>query len=249
MKNILKLVFQVVNFGGVQWTSLIDYPDTVCTTLFTVGCNFRCPYCYNRSLVLPEEFPPFGEYPSAELMQKLISRQKLVSAVTLTGGEPTLHKDLPEFISNLKENGFKVKLDTNGTAPQMIQTLLADHLLDFIAVDYKAPAEQYDELVGMPGAYELVEQTLNILCHPTADIPVEIRTTFPPPLLEPGDLTRIAKELQQFGVKRYALQMAINPGTGFVIRDFKLGSIDRKAIHKVALEISSWFEEFILREN
>jgi pyruvate formate lyase activating enzyme len=239
----------LIKIGGVQWTSLIDYPEQVCTTLFTIGCNFRCPYCYNRSLVLPEEYPPLNIHPTEKVLDRLKSRKDLVSAVTITGGEPTLQKNLPDFLKILREMEFKIKIDTNGTAPDMIQEILRLNLADFIAMDYKAPSSQYDELVGMPGAYELVAETLKILTQPKIEVTVEVRTTFPPPLLETEDIVLIAKELRKQGVKRYALQTAADLGSGFIIPQFKLEHHDSKALKRIVAEISPWFETFILREN
>lgn len=121
-----------MRFGGIQKTSLIDYPDKIATVLFTSGCNLRCPYCHNWRLILN----PTGPYLSAEdALKTLEERKRFIDAVVITGGEPTINADLPDFICTLKENSYLVKLDSNGLLPDMLEKCVPH--LDYIAVDVK----------------------------------------------------------------------------------------------------------------
>ncbi|HOL20202.1 MAG TPA: anaerobic ribonucleoside-triphosphate reductase activating protein, partial [Candidatus Hydrogenedens sp.] len=120
-----------MKIGGIQPFSLSDYPGCVSAILFTQGCNFRCPFCHNPSLVLPELFQ--SPIPQEEIMQFLHLRMDKLDGVVITGGEPTIHSDLVVFIEQIKEMGYKVKLDTNGSNPQVVEELLQRNLIDYCA--------------------------------------------------------------------------------------------------------------------
>jgi pyruvate formate lyase activating enzyme len=129
-----------VELKGWVRTSLIDYPDHIASVLFTGGCNFRCPMCHNADLVLrPTEVPTL---PEKEVWDFLSRREGLVDGVVITGGEPTLQPDLAPFIRRLKDTDLDVKLDTNGYLPDVLKTLLSEGLLDYVALDIKAPPEK-----------------------------------------------------------------------------------------------------------
>ncbi len=152
-----------MTIGGLEKFSLIDYPEHLSAVVFTKGCNFRCHFCYNPMLVWPEkelgkskyESPFLGDqknHPSKEeddFFDFLKSRTGKLDAVVVSGGEPTLHQDLPDFIQKIKKLKFKVKLDTNGTNFEMLAGLIKDHLIDYIAMDIKAPIDKYDLIVGV----------------------------------------------------------------------------------------------------
>lgn len=132
---------------GLQKLTLLDFPGRVAAIVFTGGCNFRCPFCQNSSLVLaPQSVPEISE---DEFRQFLRKRRGLLDGICVTGGEPTLHADLPEFLASIKDAGYLVKLDTNGTNPDMLQALLADGLLDYVAMDIKAGPENYARVCGL----------------------------------------------------------------------------------------------------
>ncbi len=132
---------------GLQKLTLLDFPGRVAAIVFTGGCNFRCPFCQNSSLVLaPQSVPEISE---EEFRQFLRKRQGLLDGICVTGGEPTLHADLPEFLSSIRDAGYLVKLDTNGTNPDMLESLLADGLLDYAAMDVKAGPENYARVCGL----------------------------------------------------------------------------------------------------
>ena len=126
-----------MKIGGLQKVSLIDYPGLICATIFLQGCNFRCSYCHNPELVNPQLFSPGLE--EKEVLDFLKTRRGTLDGVTITGGEPTIQDDLASFIKKIKKLGFVIKLDTNGSQPQIIKALLDEKLLDFVAMDIKGP--------------------------------------------------------------------------------------------------------------
>ncbi|MCS7115153.1 MAG: anaerobic ribonucleoside-triphosphate reductase activating protein [Nitrososphaerota archaeon] len=189
-----------MKFSGLQKTSLIDYPDKVAAVLFTPGCNLRCPYCYNWRIVVDPK-PPFLNENTA--MQILEERKKYVDAVVVTGGEPTIHKELPRFLKRLKEKGFAVKLDTNGLNAKVLEECLP--YVDYVALDVKTTPEKYSLL----GAKETAELMRTIEFLKAGKVEYEFRTTVVPKLVEEGDIARIGEIVK--GAENYALQQFI-PG-------------------------------------
>jgi pyruvate formate lyase activating enzyme len=166
-----------MHIAGFQKISLLDYPKTPCAIIFTQGCSFRCAFCHN-----PELIPMQGGTAAIadEVVAKLEEHKNIVSAVTITGGEPTLQKDLPEFMRGLKEKGFKVKLDTNGVTPAMVKIIIDKELADYFAMDIKQRWEKYDEVVrvGSPALIERVKETFSLIQN--SGVPHEFRTTILP---------------------------------------------------------------------
>ena len=146
---------------GLNKTTLLDYPGHVAATIFTGGCNFRCPFCHNGDLVLrPETMPTYTE---EEIFSFLKKRKPVLSGVCITGGEPTLQKDLPDFISQIKDMGYLVKLDTNGSNPQMLSLLLNNSLLDYVAMDIKSGKSDYAHVAGCnPALLSNIEASVEI---------------------------------------------------------------------------------------
>ncbi|MBU4142880.1 anaerobic ribonucleoside-triphosphate reductase activating protein [Patescibacteria group bacterium] len=188
-------------FGGLQKLTLIDYPGRLAATVFTVGCNFLCPYCHNPELVDPKKMKNQPRVSEQEILDFLATRQGLLEGVCLTGGEPTLFADLPEFIKKIKAMGFLVKLDSNGSNPQMLEKLLAENLVDFIAMDIKAPLEKYKKIVGEKVILENIQRSTELV-RSAPDY--EFRTTVLPALLTQKDILSIGRWLQ--GAKKYYLQ-------------------------------------------
>ena len=181
-------------------TSLIDYPQHIATVVFTIGCNWDCWYCQNRPLLSQNE-------PSttiAEFFDFLRSRQQWLDGVVVCGGEPTLHPDLFDFIKDIKSLGYDVKLDTNGSHPEVISRLLEANLLDYIAMDIKAPLSRYDCICGRKVDIEAIQQSIHIIKN--SNIDYEFRTTVSPDL-GISDLLDIAKLIQ--GARIYYLQQYI----------------------------------------
>ncbi len=181
----------------MQKSTLIDWPDKVACVLFTSGCNMRCPYCYNKDVVLGHA----NIIDNKEIVQFLKDRKGLLEGVVLSGGEPTLQKDLLEFIQELKDLGYKIKLDTNGTNPQMIQHLLKKNLLDYIAMDIKAPKEKYEQNTQININVNDIEQSIKLVKQAPD---YEFRTTVVPTLLDKQDIIKIAKWLSP--AKKFYLQ-------------------------------------------
>lgn len=162
-----------MRIGGFLPLSLSDFPGRVASVLFTVGCNLRCPWCHNPSLVEGAE----GETPEG-ILERLAARRRLVDALVVTGGEPCLWPELPAFLRGVKALGMAVKLDTNGSRPAMLEALLAEGLVDFVAMDLKGPLGDYGTVAGVPLPAAAFEKSLRLLG--TAAIPCELRTTVVP---------------------------------------------------------------------
>lgn len=189
-----------MKIGGVQKLSLVDYPGHTCVALFTIGCNMRCGYCHNPELVLPERYAP--TIPSDEILQFLATRVGRVEGVAISGGEPTMHEDLPDFIRQIRKLGFRIKLDTNGTNPSMLATLYEDALLDFVAMDIKAPLYKYQQVVARPIDIEAIKTCIDMIKH--SGIGHEFRATIVKSQLSHEDIKAIAHLVD--GAERFALQ-------------------------------------------
>ncbi|MBL7170070.1 MAG: anaerobic ribonucleoside-triphosphate reductase activating protein [Candidatus Aenigmarchaeota archaeon] len=184
---------------GFQKTSLIDYPGNICSIIFLSGCNFRCNYCYNPELVLDEKLPEIKE---KEVLKTLEERKKFIDGVTITGGEPTIHKELPILIKKIKKIGLLIKIDTNGTNPEMLNYLIKNKLIDFIAMDIKNVFEKYKETANVNVNINKIKESVKIIKE--SGIEHEFRTTVLPRLHIQEDIIKIAKELKD--AKKYVLQ-------------------------------------------
>jgi pyruvate formate lyase activating enzyme len=193
-----------MKIGGLRRVSLIDYPGLICATIFLQGCNFKCPYCHNPELVDPGLFRT--SIKENTVMEFLDSRKGKLDAVTICGGEPTIQDDLNRFIKQIKKMGFAVKLDTNGSQPNVIKALIAEKLLDFIAMDVKAPLDKYKEIVKTNVNQDSVKESIKIILK--AKVPYEFRTTLVQSQLEENDILQIGKLIT--GASHYVLQNFIN---------------------------------------
>jgi len=196
-----------MKIGGIQKLSLIDYPGKLACTIFLMGCNFRCPFCYNPELVLPEKIQKHISISEKDFFNFLRERKGMIEGVVLGGGEPTVFEKLVSFTKKIKKEGFLVKLDTNGSNPEMLEALVRQKLVDYIAMDVKAPKEKYSTIVGWKDAsfnylLEKIEKSIEILKENQIDY--EFRTTVVPSLLEKEDILKIAQWIA--GAKRYVLQ-------------------------------------------
>jgi pyruvate formate lyase activating enzyme len=190
-----------MRLGGLQKTSLIDYPGKMCAIVFTIGCNFHCPYCHNPELV-DETAEDISE---EEFFRFLHSRIGLLDAVTITGGEPTLHDDLLLFIHRIKQMGFLVKLDSNGTNPSLLRELITAELIDYVAMDIKSPLRKYSETVARPVDLEHIQESISLLLE--NKVPYEFRTTVVKALLPKEDFSEIGELIR--GATIYYLQKFI----------------------------------------
>ena len=158
-----------MRIGGLQKVTLLDYPGKVACTVFLSGCNLRCPYCHNPGLVLPEQSEG-SEIPEAEVLSFLERRKGKLDGVCITGGEPTLQPELPEFLEKLRRLGYAVKLDTNGTNPAMLKALLHERVLDYVAMDIKNSPSRYAETCGGIDCLSRVRESAALLLPYAADV-------------------------------------------------------------------------------
>ena len=178
-------------FGGFQKTDLINYPGYVASTVFTRGCNFRCPYCHNPEFVIQgSDQTYFGEtYTEDEVLSYLERRKGFLDGLVISGGEPTLHSDLVPFIQKVKALGLKIKLDTNGSRPEILSSLIEEGFLDYVAMDIKAPLKKY-HMLGFTDTDSILK-SIRILEECGVDH--EFRTTCPRIILDAEDFPEMGK--------------------------------------------------------
>lgn len=186
--------------GGLQRFSLIDYPDKICAIIFTQGCNFRCPYCHNPELIDPQNFQSL--IPEQEILSFLKKRKGKLDGVEVTGGEPTLQPDLLEFLKKLKKLGYLIKLDSNGSNPDLLEKVIQSKMVDYLALDVKAPLEKYREIVKVDVDSGKIRESIKLIMD--SGLNYEFRTTIVQSQLNPNDLVNIGKLLK--GANRYVLQ-------------------------------------------
>jgi len=187
-----------MKFSGLQKTSLVDYPNKVASVLYTPGCNLRCPFCHNWRIAVDPK-PPFLQ--EAVALEILGARKKYVDAVVVSGGEPTMHKELPKFLAKLKEKGFQVKLDTNGFYPEVLEECLP--YVDYVALDVKTSLEKYS-LLGAENT-AVFQRAIEML--KTGKVEYEFRTTVVPEFVTAEDVVCIGEITK--GVKTFAFQQFV----------------------------------------
>ena len=191
--------------GGLQKLSLLDYPDRTCCTVFTVGCNFTCPFCHNASII----YKPFSgqTIPENEILDFLKKRKGLLDGVCITGGEPLLQKDLEHFIHEIRSSGFSVKLDTNGNYPERLQQLISNNLVDYVAMDIKNAPDRYSQTIGIKN-FDLapINESVSILM--SNQVPYEFRTTVVRELHTEENILALAQWIQ--GAEKYYMQNFVN---------------------------------------
>jgi pyruvate formate lyase activating enzyme len=189
-----------MNIGGLLKTSLIDFPGTICAVVYTSGCNFRCPFCHNPDLVIPARYRTLIS--EDDFFSFLKKRQGQLEGITVTGGEPLMHADAPEFLRQIKSFGYKVKLDTNGSFPQMLKSVLEEGIVDYVAMDVKAPNGKYARLAGVAVDLAAIEESISLIKTLAPDY--EFRTTVAKTLLSPEDIRDIIAMIAP--AKRYVVQ-------------------------------------------
>lgn len=177
-----------MRIGGLQKFSLIDYPDRIAAVIFTQGCSFRCPYCHNAELVLPECYRKL--VPENEVLWFLEKRCRDLEGVVITGGEPTVQHDLASFLRRIKALGYAIKLDTNGSRPDVLERLFRAHLVDYVAMDIKAPIGKYSQAAGRSVNGTRIKESIALILE--SGIPHQFRTTLVKPLCTLEDLPQIA---------------------------------------------------------
>lgn len=178
--------------GGFQPFTLTDYPGEIAAVIFTQGCNLRCPFCHNKGL-LPLDVTGAGRKEVAGIFKFLDERKGFLTGVVLSGGEPTIQDDIGDFILSIKRLGYKVKLDTNGSRPKVLRALLEAGLLDYVAMDVKAPWAKYGLAIGMDLGMEAFRESVDLIA--TSGIHHHFRTTLVPGLIDGDDIEAIRKAL------------------------------------------------------
>jgi len=232
-----------MKIGGLQKLTLIDYPDKVAATVFLIGCNFKCPFCQNPELVEPEEIKKQSRIEERDFFNFLDQRKELLEGVCITGGEPTIQSDLIDFIKKIKQKGFLIKLDTNGSNPEVLSKLVNEHLLDFVAMDIKTSLDKYEKAIGIKFDLEKIKKSIGLIKDSGLDY--EFRTTIVPGIIDEKDIEKMGNWLQ--GAKKIALQQfqnkkvldkkftKIEPYSEEILKSFK--KILEKHINEVELRL------------
>lgn len=193
-----------MNIRGIVKFSLIDYPGKIACVIFVGSCNFRCPYCHNPHLVIDPESQP--ELQQSSVMAFLEERRGKLDAVVVSGGEPTLRPRLLEFLKIVKSLGLDIKIDTNGTNKEVIETLNNEGLVDRLGIDYKAPRSKYALVTGIDNG-KMIDNVFSTLKYAVAEkIPLDVRTTVHKALLNEDDLRIMRNELDNMGIEEWTLQ-------------------------------------------
>ena len=213
---------------GIQKLTLLDYPGVVACTVFTAGCNFRCPFCHNAMLVLPEQIDDEC-LTDDEVFGFLKKRRGVLDGVAVTGGEPLLHADMPEFLARVEELGYKIKLDTYGSNPEFLSEIVKNKLVDRVAMDIKNAPEEYARTIGLK-SFDIapVERSKEMLLR--GDIDYEFRTTVVKGIHTKESLIGAAKWIE--GAKEYYLQQFKDSGN--LILPDGLSAYDEKQMHALA---------------
>ena len=228
--------------GGLQKLTLIDYPGHIAATIFTVGCNFRCPFCHNPELVSSIKYKVSSIF-EEEFFNLLENRKGKLEGVCITGGEPTIQPDIQEFIRKIKELGYKVKLDTNGARPDVLRQLFSEKLLDFVAMDIKNMPEKYNATTNSKVDTERIKLSVDLIRN--SGIDYEFRTTAVPGLHEIEDFAGIGKWLE--GSKKYVLQAFEDKGKILNPRLVKKTKGKRLDLEKIAEKIGKYFGKVEIR--
>jgi len=234
----------IMKFKGFQKTSLIEYPGKIVSVAFVGGCNFRCPFCQNPDLIL--NFGDLPSIPEEEVIECLVSRRKWLDGLSITGGEPTIYKDLPGFAKKVRNEGFLVEIETNGTNSEMIRNLIKDEVVSYIALDIKAPLiwDKYKRVAGIEdkGLFERVKKTVRILL--SSDVDYEFRTTVVPGLLDEEDIMAIARQIR--GAKRYVLQQFRGERT--LSKEYEdIKPYPKEKLEEIKAKIKDYFETCEIR--
>ncbi len=231
-----------MNLGGLQKLTLIDYPGCVAATVFTVGCNFRCPFCHNPELVHIAWNMEYGTIKEKDFFEFLESRRRKLEGICITGGEPTIQSDIVEFIEKIKKLDYLVKLDTNGARPDVLKKLFESKLVDYVAMDIKSGPARYNLTAGTSVDLERIKLSVDLIRN--SSVSYEFRTTAVPGLHREKDFNEIGKWLA--GSRKYILQKYEE---GKVL-DEKIKEVTkgkRLDLQKIAKKMEKYFEKVEVR--
>jgi len=228
-----------MKIGGFQKTSLLDYPKHISAIVWTVGCNFSCPFCYNTELV-KGTCELFSE---EEIFDYLKKRKNMLEALVISGGEPFLQKDLKEFCKKVKDLGYKIKIDTNGTFPDKLKEIIDEKLVDYISMDVKAPFSKYDKLSGVSADIDKIKKSIQILKNSKVDY--EFKTTVVPDLLDKEDIISVSKMIKDS--KKYYIQQFKND-TDVISKELEsLKPYSNEYLQNILKEVKPYFVECKVR--
>jgi len=228
-----------MKIGGLQETSLLDYPDTVSAIIWTAGCNFRCPFCYNKDLVNEK----IKLIPEDAILEFLKKRKNVLEGLTVSGGEPLIHKDLGDFLSKVKNLGYLIKIDTNGSYPKQLEELIENKQVDYIAMDVKAPKNKYKTLAGVDVDVSKIDESIQIIKNKAPDY--EFKTTVAPDLLDLEDIVEIAKWIE--GSKRFYLQQFKDNAFHLSEKFDNVKPYGIEELNQILNKIKPFFKECVLR--
>lgn len=224
---------------GLQKTTLLDYPEKVACTVFTAGCNFRCPFCHNASLVV--NIPDESEITEEAFFSFLKKRQGILDGVCMTGGEPLLQPGIEDFIYKIKELGYAVKLDTNGSFPEKLRYLVEEKLVDYVAMDIKNSLDAYDATTGTDGRFlEAIEESVAFLKE--GKVPYEFRTTVTKDFHTREHFEKIGQWIQ--GAEKYFLQFFVDSGD---LIDSKICGCDEEEMKEFLSTVKTYVPNVRLR--
>lgn len=229
-----------MKLAGLVKSSLIDFPGKVAVVVFTQGCNFRCGFCHNPDLIPMDGRQRVSE---DEFFEFLNGRVGKLDGVVVTGGEPTLQPDLADFLNKIKKLGFLVKLDSNGSNPAILESLFADHLVDYVAMDIKGRPKDYEKICGY-GNLKAIKMSIDLIMNSKVDY--EFRTTTLPFFHKISDFEEIGKMIH--GAKRYAIQ-GFRPEITFDKSLRTAKPFMRAELEKAAGTIKPCVKEVLIREN
>jgi pyruvate formate lyase activating enzyme len=225
--------------GGLQKTTLLDYPDKLAATIFTVGCNFRCSFCHNPDIVKGIA----KVIPTSDVLDFLRKRKKLLDAVCVTGGEPTMQTGLITFLKKLKSMGYLTKLDTNGTNYALLEKLILRGLVDYVAMDIKAPWKKYAKVTCRKNDLSSIKKSVTMLKKGIVDY--EFRSTVLPELHSPEDIVSMARQVK--GSNKYYIQQ-FRPASKLVNQDFvEFKSYSKRQLNEIIAGFKDWFKECKVR--
>lgn len=228
-----------MKIGGFQKTSLLDYPDEISAIIWTLGCNFNCPFCYNPDVVKKNAKIISEE----EILSFLEKRKNVIDGLVVTGGEPFLQKDIGSFCEKIKKIGYKIKIDTNGTYPEKLEELLDNKIVDYIAMDVKAPKGKYKKLAGVDVDISKIDESIQIIKNKAPDY--EFRTTVVPGLISLKDVVEIAKWLENS--KRFYLQQFKDNAFHISKKFDNVRPYDFTELNQMLQKVKPYFKECFLR--
>jgi len=224
-------------------TSFLDWDGKIVTTLYVPECNFRCPYCHNWPLF--ENPDDFEDVDHSRIFEYLEGHRDFIDGICLTGGEPTLYPELEEFLITIRDMGFQIKLDTNGSNPDLLKALVEKKLVDYVAMDIKTSLnDRYDKASGVKTDLDSLKKSIRLLME--SGIDYEFRTTVVPTITEIEDVVNIAEYID--GAKKLVLQQFVGPGS-YVEEVASIEPFERPVFNEMVLSASPHVEEVLLRGN